>query len=118
MQTVSLDILIKPYVEHVHHRIELQATKKMLGTDGRDATHLQIERLQPQIAFESLRKELGAFVTDTHVAVNRNTPDTKHRVEIGPTVPQAVLPRFVVPFHRLIFDERCENFGTHARQVT
>ncbi len=117
LECVTVNVHIEAHIEDVHHGVKLETVEEMVGAYGGDATVLQIECLQPQVALESLCELLDAQVADERVRVRCDSSYAEHVVEIGSTVAKAVLPGLVVSLERLDFDECRESGRTLVSQA-
>ena len=83
-----------------------------------DATVLQIERLEPQVALEGIGERLNTSIANKRIAIDSNPAYAEHGLEVIARIPQAVLPRFVVSLERLYLDQRGQDVGAFVAQQT
>lgn len=96
-------------------------SKKTLGlklTLSSDATVLQIERLEPQVAFEGIGERLNTSIAHKRIAVDGNPAYAEHGLEVVARIPQTVFPRLVVPLERLHLDQCGQDVGAFVAQQT
>ena len=67
---------------------------------------------QPEVVFECVCEQLGGLVAHHGVGVDGDAADAGHAVQVGAPVPQRVLPRLIVPLHRLMLQVHSEHHVT------